>query len=219
MGCQACAPGATTDPTRVVHDDVPLHTQFMSHDLIDAIVYGGADAAGDPLWHTSGARDRGEYGRWCGHACGMACLQMVLHHLRGHTPPLLDLLRGCRDYGGYVEHADGHIKGLIYAPFTGYVRAEHGLQADVHRHLAVTDIPRLLAEGHLVLASVHREIRRPDLPAPGRGGHLVLVTGHDNGTLHFANPSGHTPGSRRTALPIDLFDTFFGRRGITISSR
>ncbi|MEV4477348.1 hypothetical protein [Nonomuraea sp. NPDC049504] len=107
--------------------------------------------------------------------------------------PLLELLYGCRAYGGYVEHDDGQIKGLYYAPFADYVRAEHGLHADVHPHLAAADLPGLLADGHLVIASVHKEIRRPEVPAPGRGGHLVLLTGHDHGLLHLHNPSGHTP--------------------------
>ncbi|MEV6158478.1 C39 family peptidase [Nonomuraea sp. NPDC052129] len=191
----------------------------MSPERIAAIAYHGADAADDPLWHVSGAASRSEYGRWCGHACGMACLQMALDHRDGHTPPLLDLLHGCRAYGGYIEDAAGQIKGLYYAPFADYVRAEHGLHADVHPHLAAAELPGLLADGHLVIASVHKEIRRPEVPSPGRGGHLVLLTGHDHGLIHLHNPSGHTPHARQASLPIDVFETFFGGRGIALRTR
>ncbi|MFI7126990.1 C39 family peptidase [Nonomuraea sp. NPDC050153] len=191
----------------------------MSAERIGAIVYDGADPADDPRWNLSGARTRVEYGRWCRHACGMACLQMILDHRDGHAPPLLELLHGCRAYGGYVEQESGEIRGLYYAPFTDYVRAEHGLHADVHPHLAAAEIPDLLAHGHMVMASVHREIRRPELPSPGRGGHLVLITGHDHGLIHLHNPSGHTPDARQASLPIEVFETFFGRRGITLCMR
>ncbi|MEU7836949.1 hypothetical protein [Nonomuraea sp. NPDC049129] len=123
---------------------------------------------------------------------------MALDHRDGHAQPLLELLYGCRAYGGYVEHDDGRIKGLYYAPFADYVRAAHGLHAEVHPHLAVADLPGLLADGHLVMASVHKEIRRPELPAPGRGGHLVLLTGHDHGLMR-----AYLRGTRRcsTARP------------------
>ncbi|MGI5292939.1 C39 family peptidase [Nonomuraea polychroma] len=215
VGCLACTPGAV-NAQQALHDSVTLHTQYMSAELIAAFVYHGAAPADDPRWHLSGARTREEYGRWCRHCCGMACLQMVLDHRDGHAPLLLELLHGCRAYGGYVEDASGEIKGLYYAPFADYVRDEHGLHAAVHRHLAAGDLPDLLADGHLVIASVHKEIRRADRPAPGQGGHLVLITGHDHGMLHLLNPSGHTPDARRARLPLVVFETFFGGRGIAL---
>lgn len=218
MGCQACTPGAGSG-RQALHDGVALFTQYMSAERIGAIAYDGADPADDPQWRLSGARTRAEYALWCRHCCGMACLQMVLDHRDGHAPPLLELLHGCRAYGGYVENADGQIKGLYYAPFADYVRAEHRLHADVHPHLAAAELPGLLADGHLVMASVHWEIRRPDLPAPGRGGHLVLITGHEHGLIHLHNPSGHTPGARRASLPMDVFESFFAGRGIALRMR
>ncbi|MGI5290519.1 hypothetical protein ACQEVF_45345 [Nonomuraea polychroma] len=51
------------------------------------------------------------------------------------------------------------------------------LDARVLPHLAVADLPALLADGHLIMASVHKEIRCPHQAAPGRGGHLVVLTG------------------------------------------
>jgi hypothetical protein len=215
VSCPACA--KRPDGARVtLHQGVPVHTQYMSADRIAAIVYQGADPADDPLWMTSGARTREEYGRWCRHCCGMACLRMALHHRDGHAPPMLELLRGCLAYGGYVEDDQGTIKGLYYAPFAEYARAEHLLPAEVHAHLSLDGAIELLAAERLVMASVHREIRRPHLPAPGRGGHLVLLTGYDGGLLHLHNPSGHTPQARRAVLPAEVFATFFANRGIDL---
>ncbi|MBN6056734.1 peptidase, partial [Nonomuraea sp. RK-328] len=82
--------------------------------------------------------------------------------------------------------------------------------------LAAADLPGLLADGYLVMAPVHKEIRRPELPAPVRGGRLVLLTGHDHGLLHLHNPSSHTPDARQTSLPIGVFESFFGGRGIAL---
>ena len=227
---QAAAPGARRDtgpdpscpacqgaaPPGGVHDPVPVYTQYQSPDAIAAIAYRGADPADDPLWQRSGAASRAEYACWCRHACGMACLQMVLHHRDGRTPPLLDLLYGCADHGGYVRQPDGSIRGLIYAPFAGYVRAEHGLDATVHPELSLAGLRAELDRGRLVMASVHPEIRRPDRPAPGRGGHLVLVIGHDAHGLHFRNPSGHTPAARSAVLPAGVFASFYAGRGVAL---
>ncbi|WP_157244679.1 peptidase [Nonomuraea typhae] len=194
---------------------VAAFTQFMSADRIAAIVYDGADPGDDPRWRLSGARTREEYARWCRHACGMACLRMILHHRDGHAPPLLDLVHGCRAYGGYREEPGG-IKGLYYAPFADYVAAEHGLAAEVHPILAPQELAGLAAGGRMVIASVHPEIRRPDRPAPGRGGHLVLVTGAAGGAVTFNNPSGHTEQARRATLPLEVFSAFFAGRGISV---
>ncbi|MFD8560628.1 peptidase [Streptosporangium canum] len=191
----------------------------MSPALIEAIAYHGADPADDPRWSDSGARTRAEYGRWCRHCCGMVCLQMVLAHRDGHAPTMLELLRGVLPYGGYTEDDHGAIRGLFYAPFADYVRAEHGLGATVHPHLSMREVPGLLAAGHLVMASVHKEIRRPERPAPGQGGHLVLITGCTSGVVHFLNPSGHTASARRARLPAAVFGSFFGGRGIALALR
>jgi hypothetical protein len=75
----------------------------------------------------------------------------------------------------------------------------------------------LLDAGHMVMASVSKEIRRPELEPAKRGGHLVLAIGHQDGAIHFRNPSGHTPQAREAALPVDHFQTFFGGRGISLN--
>ncbi|HEY8544704.1 MAG TPA: hypothetical protein VIL36_06640 [Acidimicrobiales bacterium] len=219
----APAPAATRTITTV--------TQYASPDLIAAIVYDGHDPADDPRWPESGAPSRADYGRWCGEWCGMACLRMVLTLRDGTAPPLYELLTAGLPYGTYVPQPDGSIRGLYHRPFADYVRAEHGLEAEVHGDLDADDLRALLADADadgddpggttVVIASVHREIRRPDRPAPGRGGHLVLVTGHDPAadTLTFHNPSGHTPAARTATLPTDVFEPFWSHRAIGVRLR
>ncbi|MCX4539441.1 peptidase [Streptomyces sp. NBC_01565] len=195
----------------------PTVTQYASPDLIDAIVYRGHTPGDDPRWRESGAPDHAAYARWCSHICGMACLRMALLRRDGHAPGLFDLLDGARAYGAYTEDpGTGAIRGLIYAPFAAYVRAEHGLTAEVHGHLPAARLAELLDAGHVVTASVHPEIRHPERPAPGQGGHLVLVTSHTSGTVRFRNPSGHTAGTRDAELPLDVFAAFFAQRGIAL---
>jgi hypothetical protein len=212
----------------MAHENIEPRTQFASPDLIGAIVYDEYDRSQDPLWPTSGATDVAEYVRWSGHCCGMSCLQMILQHRDGIAPALLPLLRGALKYGGYVEHGDGSIKGLIYAPFVNYIEAEFGLTGEVRAPLPLTELVEALQPvqsengnrtGRLVMASVHREIRRPERPAPGQGGHLVLITGYDPaaGTISFNNPSGHTPDAVSATLPIEVFETFYAGRGVVVT--
>ncbi|MEV0323854.1 peptidase [Streptomyces sp. NPDC050658] len=194
---------------------VPSLTQFASPDLVERIVYGELDRAADPAWRESGAATLDDYARWCGHLCGLTCLKMALGP---SAPTLFELRDGALKYGAYTEDAaDGTIRGLIYAPFADYVREEHGVNATVHRHLAVDEILALLDEGRSVLASVHYEIRRPHRPSPGRGGHLVLVTGRSaDGGLHLHNPSGINAGTRTADLTPDAFEPFFAGRGVSL---
>lgn len=208
-----------TPPVPAIDLGFPTYTQYASADLIEAIVYRGHDPRDDPRWPESGAADLDEYATWCGHMCGVACLATYLHARDGHTPPLFDLLAGCRKYGAYTVGDDGTIRGLIYAPFAAYVRAEHSITAAVHRDLPVGQLLAELAHDAMVIASVHKEIRRPALPSPGRGGHLVLVTGRRDGCLLLRNPSGHTAQARSARVPIELFEQFYAGRGIGLATR
>jgi hypothetical protein len=229
VGCVACT-GPAGPGDAVAHERVPVCTQYASPDLIAAIAYEGHDPGADPHWALFGAADGAEYGRWCRHCCGMACLQMILEHRDGTAPALLPLLRAAVRYGAYGDEDDDCARGLLYAPFAQYVSAELGLTAHVQPNLPLDQLLEELTPvaghdgaarwaGRMVMASVHEEIRRPERPAPGRGGHLVLITGHDPdaGTITFHNPSGHTPSARAATLPATVFNTFYARRGITIT--
>jgi hypothetical protein len=225
VGCPACEPvtgsNSRWEPVGpVIHENVPVITQYASPGLIGPIAYAGHDPGDDPAWSTTGAADHAEYITWCRHLCGMACLQMILAHRDGRAPTLLDLLREGLPHGTYRPEADGRIRGLFYAPFLTYVRAEHGLDGQVHPEFTPNDLrDHLLAGATMAMVSVHKEIRRPERPAPGRGGHLVLVTGYRpaTDTLVFHNPSGHTPGTRAAELPVPVFESFYARRGLTLT--
>ncbi|MFJ2240969.1 C39 family peptidase [Streptomyces sp. NPDC087859] len=211
-----CADSTDTAP-RPVHAPVPIVTQYATADLIGHIAYDGHDPAHDCAWDTTGAPTQSAYARWCRHMCGIACLRMALLHRDGQAPSLFKLLTGARHYNAYVQQTGGDIKGLIYAPFAQYVQATHALWPSVHPELDVRGLVTLLDAGHMVMASVSKEIRRPELEPEKRGGHLVLAIGHQDGAIHFRNPSGHTPQAREAALPVDHFKTFFGGRGISLN--
>ncbi|MER5972328.1 C39 family peptidase [Streptomyces sp. NPDC002055] len=207
---------ASSSSPRPPHEPVPVVTQYASPDLIGAITYEGHDPAEDPRWAESGAPTQRAYRRWCRHLCGMACLRMVLLHRDGQAPSLFQLLAGARPYGAYTTAGGGEIKGLIYAPFTQYADECHGLPATVHRELPLDSLVDLLERGQMVMASVSKEIRRPDHTPPRRGGHLVLAIGHQDGSILYNNPSGHTEQTRRARLPVAEFGRFFGARGIAL---
>lgn len=192
-------------------------TQYASPHLITEFAYQGRDIATDPRWAESGAPDLAAYTRWAGAICGMACLRMALLRRDGTAPHLFDLLDGALTYGTYVEEENGGIRGMVYEPFVRYVKAEHGLEAQVQGQLPVDDLIRLVTAGFTVITSVHKEIRNPERPPPGRGGHLVYVTGYADGALHLRNPSGHTALARKAAVPVKLFAGFYAERGISIA--
>jgi hypothetical protein len=195
---------------------VPVVTQYATPDLIGAIVYGQHDPAQDPNWRQSGAPSQSSYGRWCRHMCGMACLRMAILHRNGQSPSLFQLLADARTYDAYTKDDNGQIRGLIYAPFAQYVKEAHGIDAVVHRELTMDNLIRSLDAGHMVMASVSKEIRRPTRLPERRGGHLVLAIGHQDGHITVRNPSGHTEEARSPQLPVSVFATFFGGRGISL---
>ena len=203
-------------PDIPVPHPVPWITQYATPGLIADIAYHGHPPADDPNWPDSGAPDQQAYGRWCTRLCGMACLKMALTARDGRAPSLFTLLRGCLDYGGYVEEPDGRVTGLLYRPFADFTRDCCRLRCDVITDLDPDRITRELDHGRLVMASVHKEIRRPEHDPPGTGGHLVLITGHRDGQVSFRNPSGHTPQAGRATLPMSTFDRFAAQRGISL---
>jgi hypothetical protein len=161
-------------PDLPARHQVPWITQYATPSLIAAIAYQGHPAADDPRWRESGAPDGAAYGRWCTRLCGMACLRMALIARDGHAPTLFTLLNGCLEAGGYTEHPDGSVTGLLYRQFSDFTRDRYQLQADIITDLDPSRMIRELGQGRLLMASVHKEIRRPDRDPPGTGGHLVL---------------------------------------------
>ncbi len=195
----------------------PYRAQWESADLVRAFL-AGRDAATDPLWPASGARDAAEYARWAEHLCGCACLQMALGARGRHIPPIHAIRRAVQDRGGYVEAPDGAIRGLVYAGAVAWLAAQD-IAARTLLDLAAEELPPLLRDGAMFIASVHPGIRRPETPPPSRGGHLVLVFGMDAaGALRLHNPSGGTPATREDArlLPAE-FAPFFAGRGILLT--
>lgn len=200
---------------------VPYFSQWESRQLVPDFLSGNLPFADDPLWHLSGASDREEYARWCSHICGMACLKMLLAHWQNRCIPTIELMKECRDYGGYTVSEDGAIKGLIYRPFITFVTERFGLQAEVKEHTPIEEIYELLGEGHVFIASVHPTIRTPGATPPRQGGHLVYVFGRNDQRKEviFHNPSGHTPASQENIhLGIETFARFYAQRGILIQN-
>lgn len=195
----------------------PYFAQWESEELIPAFLEGTRDAASDPLWARSGARDAAEYGRWAHHLCGIACLRMALAALGRPAPSAHALRRDVQALGGYVEREDGGIAGLIYQGAVDWLNAS-GVPARIVLDEPTEAIPEKLAAGALYIASVHATIRTPEREPPQRGGHLVLVFGRDEeGRLRFHNPSGHTGETRRDArLPLPCFARYHAERGIVI---
>ncbi|PPA88460.1 hypothetical protein C4A76_08415 [Brevibacillus laterosporus] len=198
---------------------VPYFSQWESRQLVSDFLSGKLHPADDPLWHLSGAVDRDEYAQWSFHICGMACLKMLLAHWHNRIIPTIELMKQCRDYGGYVVHEDGSIKGLFYRPFVSFIAERYALQAEVKEHTPIEEIYDLLDQGYVYIASVHPTIRTPEMTPPKQGGHLVYVFGRDTQRqeLIFHNPSGNTATSQENVhLSCEVFARFYAKRGILI---
>lgn len=195
---------------------VPYFCQWESATLALDIVEGRKTPADDPFWRLSGALTQDEYVKWANHACGMACLKMVLAARTGKVVPTLELLRRGLPYGTYTE-SEGAVVGLIYAPFVTYVREVFGIEAEVATNLSAADIPAIMEDHAFFIASVHPWIRWPERAPPKKGGHLVLVTAVTGGGLSFHNPSGHEPRAQANAeVSLRDFNRFFAGRGIIV---
>ncbi|MEJ8545819.1 C39 family peptidase [Brevibacillus borstelensis] len=200
---------------------VPYFSQWESRKLVRDFLSGSVLPADDPLWQQSGATDQEEYATWSFHICGMACLKMLLAHRQKRIAPTIELMKQCREYGGYVLGEDGTIKGLFYRPFVSFVADKFGLQAEVKEHTPMEEIGELLDQGHVYIASVHPSIRTPEVTPPRQGGHLVYVFGHNaqRQEVVFHNPSGDTPESQENVrLRREVFARFYAGRGILIKA-
>lgn len=194
---------------------VPYFCQWESAHLAGEIIRKTMRLEEDPAWRGSGANSVEEYARWASHVCGMACLKMVLAARTGKVHPTLELARRSLPYGAYTD-VDGHIKGLIYAPFVRFVAQDFGLQADVRVGVRAAELPALMAGVEYFMASVHPWIRWPEREPPAKGGHLVLVTRATADGVTFHNPSGEPGVQADATVPLHVFDTFFAGRGVAI---
>jgi hypothetical protein len=200
-----------------VTGSIPYFSQWESPALAARFVADAAALAEDPAWRMSGAADRGEYVRWANHVCGMACVKMILAARTGRVWPILELARAATAHGAYVETGDD-IRGLIYAPCVAWLRAAHGIDAEVVVGIGAADLPAILSRAAFFIASVHPWIRTPDREPPRRGGHLVLATAADARGVRFHNPSGDAPAtSVDVSLDLAGFERFFAGRGIAVA--
>ncbi|QTD42073.1 C39 family peptidase [Sporosarcina sp. Te-1] len=199
--------------------NVPYFAQWESRDLVTDFLTGILDFTEDPLWKLSGAENPEEYAFWSPNICGMACLKMHLAHTKHQVVPTLELMKECRDYGGYIIDDDKEVNGLYYHPFVSYIQDKFGLTAEVKENFSTEEMCDFLEEGHVFIASVHPSIRTPDQIPPKKGGHLVYVFAKDTvgKKIIFHNPSGHTPASQENVcLDIEIFNRFYAQRGILI---
>lgn len=195
---------------------VPYFCQWESAHRAGEIIRQELRLEDDPAWRASGARDVEEYARWASHVCGMACLKMVLAAETGRVHPTLELARRSLPYGAYTENAEGHIKGMIYAPFVRFVAEQFGLRAQVRVDLRADELPALMDGAAYFMASVHPWIRWPEREPPARGGHLVLVTRATPAHVTFHNPSGEPGAQADACVPMAAFERAFAGRGVAI---
>ncbi|GKV57551.1 hypothetical protein NCCP2222_34980 [Sporosarcina sp. NCCP-2222] len=199
--------------------NVPYFAQWESRDLVADFLTGKLDSAEDPLWALSGAETPEEYAFWSPNVCGMACLKMHLAHTKGQVFPTLELMKECKEYGGYKVDDAKEVSGLYYHPFVSYVKDKFGLSAEVKENISVNEMCDLVEEGHVFIASVHPSIRTPDTIPPKKGGHLVYVFAKDprDKKIIFHNPSGNTPASQENvSLDLEVFNRYYAQRGILI---
>jgi hypothetical protein len=196
--------------------DVPYFAQWESADLVPSILAGEVHAREDPLWARSGAASPEEYEFWSWKACGVACLRMMLKWWTEDTPAALPLVRECCDAGAYVVSSES-VKGLIYAPFCGYLRDRWNLDARIVTGIALPEVSGLISAGQFAILSVHPSVRDAVQQPPERGGHLVLAVGGGPNRLILHNPSGLPNRSQQFAsYDFDTLSRYFAGRGMII---
>lgn len=207
-----------TAPARTLIADVPYYSQWESPELVEPILTGKIDASDDPNWKASGATSKDEYALWSALACGMACTKMILDKELGKIVPIVKLGEQSSTYGAYTMPLD-ESKGMVYRPFTMFLKQMYNLDATPILPLDIYRIIHELSHNSYIIASVSPKIRHTgDIP-PSKGGHLVLIVGYDlnKEELYFHNPSGFTKDTQKYAvISFNDFLKFFGGRGIVV---
>jgi len=152
---------------------------------------------------------------WGRRACGIACLQAVLLHLRGVRAPLVELAEEVLSVGGYDVQKE-RVPGLIYAPFAAYLADRWSIRATVAAPLPISELVSWLERDSLAIASVHHSIRDAPKWPLRTGGHLVTVWRHSEGRLSFMNPSEVEELRQRARLRVEMFDRYYARRAVLI---
>lgn len=199
---------------------MPYYSQWESSNLVKSILSNKIKATDDPNWKLSGASTKEEYGLWSANACGMACTKMILANESGEVVPIVELGHKSAVYGAYTEPLEKS-KGLIYKPFTKFLKAEYNVDSTLVLPLNLNQIIYELSRSSYVIASVSPKIRHTSDTPSSKGGHLVLVLGYDLGKkeLYFHNPSGFTIDTQRYAsISFKDFAKFFGSRGVVVKS-
>jgi hypothetical protein len=206
-------------PRRIIVD-VPYFAQWESPELVEMLANESMDAADDPLWKRSGAKNTDEYRSWSSSACGMACTKMILAHSAGKVFPIVELGKEALKHGCYDLPLEASV-GLKYVPYIEFVKQKFGLIAAIVAPMVREDIFRALAKGEYVMLSVTAEIRHPDSTPKRHGGHLVLAVGYDldKKIIYINNPSGYKKETQDHAeVSFDDFEKFFAHKGIVISA-
>lgn len=199
----------------MIKKNIKYYCQFESPNLL----LGSIDISDfhDSLWGNSGALDEEEYILWAPRACGMACLKMILNDLDKGVWPIVRLAKLCQKYGGYDLRTN---LGLIYKPFSLFLKEEFNLEAEVVENFDIKRIKAEIEKGNYSIVSVHPNIRNRDNKEPNKkGGHLVLVVGFDDfkRELIIHNPAGiYNLSQENYHLSEEEFNKFFARRGIVV---
>lgn len=203
------------------------YSQFESKALVDKFIKKEISVINDPLWNNSGAKSKKEYLNWSWNACGMACLKMIIYNRENKEYAIVDLGKGCEDFGGYkvnisdfdVSRYLTSIDGLYYNGFIAYIKNKFGLTGRIKKNFGIYEIIYNFALVRDVIVSVSPAIRDKNNLPKTKGGHLVLITGYDliKKKIYIHNPSGLYKFSQENySLTFTEFQKIFAARGIVI---
>lgn len=201
---------------------IPFVSQAASPELAEALFSNAEDPKIDKNWRNSGALSVEEYAFWVRNICGIACLATILKAEKHEDIKLIPAAKEAMEFGAYKPNNEGGIDGLFYEPFTKYVKARFGLNAEVTKTgLNSSEIRKRLEQGQYIIASVSPKIRFAkrdrNLVPQSTGGHLVLITLVDEENIYYHDPAGIYEESQENAfLSLSRFDGFFAGRGIAI---